>query len=68
LLEAVGDGASFPAAAPDEEHAALLRRHARTGRPPGDTSFIARLERDLGRRLCCGQLGPGRKQADGSLA
>jgi len=43
----------------DHETLARLRRHARTGRPPGDPPSIARLESRLDRRLH--RLKPGPK-------
>jgi putative transposase len=51
LLEAVGDWAALLDVAPDEARLALLRQHSRTGRPLGDTSFVANLEQELRRPL-----------------
>jgi len=53
----VSDWRRFLAA--DEEHVERLRRHLRTGRPPGNPAFIARLESRLDRRLH--RLKPGPK-------
>ncbi|MFO7972158.1 MAG: hypothetical protein R6U40_10455 [Desulfobacterales bacterium] len=36
-----------------------IRRHERTGRPPGNKSFVSQLERALGRELAPKK--PGRK-------
>ncbi len=57
-------GATWPAllAEADEEAAvARFRSHAGTGRPLGDTAFLARLEAETGRRLRPGRPGRPRK-------
>jgi putative transposase len=51
LLKRVDDWRAYLTAGAGEEDAALLRLHERTGRPLGDTRFVARLERRLGRPL-----------------
>ncbi len=47
----------------DEEVYADLRRHTRTGRPPGEVGFVERLESLLGRVLRPGKRGPKPKDA-----
>jgi len=49
------------AAEEDEETLAILRRHGRTGRPWADPRFLARLEKQLSRRLAPGRPGRPRK-------
>ena len=53
-------------AQPQEEHlVTALRSHSRTGRPLGDESFLARLERRLGMRVRARPIGrPSTKCAD----
>ena len=58
LLEMCGDWREFLAGGLSPEEAATLRRHERTGRPPGTTRFLARLERALGRVLRPHKRGP----------
>ena len=47
----VSNGRTFPRAEEDAEEPDALRRHPRTGRPPGDPVFLARLEPRWGRVL-----------------
>ncbi len=61
LLEAVDDWAAFLAVAPRADEMDALRRHERTGRPLGDSGFLATLEAGLGRRLRPGR--PGRRRS-----
>jgi putative transposase len=61
LLDAVGDWRGFLAGGLRERDADDLRRHERTGRPLGDSRFLAELEERLGRRLRPGKRG--RKRA-----
>ena len=67
LLGAVGDWASFLAEAPRVDEWDALRRHERTGRPLGDSSFVATLEQELGRRLRPGRPGRRRSRAEARL-
>ncbi|MEO5335245.1 MAG: transposase [Magnetococcus sp. YQC-5] len=66
LLTRVGDWGTFLARNLSEEDAELLRKHERTGRPLGDTSFVSRLESLLQRPLAPGKAG--RKAAVKSLS
>jgi hypothetical protein len=52
LLEQVGDWAAFLAEGLGADARAATRSGERTGRSPGDASFLAALERDLGRTRC----------------
>jgi putative transposase len=61
LLEIAGDWRAFLATAGDEEKMTDLRKHERTGRPVGTTSFIERLESALGFTLKPGKPGPKEK-------
>ncbi len=58
LLALVPDWGRFLAAALEAEDLAALRRHALTGRPLGEESFVARLEKRLGRPLAKKKPGP----------
>ncbi len=58
LAAEVNDWRRFLAAEEDAEDVERLRRRLRTGRPLGDSRFVRRLERRLGRRLLPG--APGR--------
>jgi len=51
----------FLAAEEDEETLAILRRHGRTGRPWAGPRFLARLEKQLSRRLVPRRPGRPRK-------
>ncbi len=70
MLELVGAlGSDWPAYLRQEIPAETLGRLGRcelTGRPAGSDSFVARLERTLGRRLRPGKPGRPRKEAPGS--
>ncbi len=57
-LEGVGPWAAFLAAGLADDSAERLRQHARTGRPLGHASFVARLEALAGRPLA--KKKPGR--------
>ena len=59
LLERVKDWRQFLAEAVAVEEAELLRRHARTGRPLGESAFPDRIERTLHRIVRPAK--PGRK-------
>ena len=59
LLDRFGDWSAFLSTGLDDEAAALLRRHERTGRPLGSPEFVIRLEKLLSRTLA--PLKPGRK-------
>jgi len=58
LAAEINDWRRFLMVADDEATLHAIRLHNRTGRPLGDTAFVRRLERRLGRRLLPGQ--PGR--------
>jgi len=58
MLDFVGDWEAYLALDVDEEEAALMRRHERTGRPLGTRKFIDRLEQQLGRYLRKRKPGP----------
>jgi len=63
-LEGIVD--DWPTFLSGDEHAAMseaLRRCTHSGRPAGDPSFVARLERKLGRRLRPRPAGRPRKQS-----
>src|SRR5208282_3426805 len=64
LLAMIPDWCAFLKSAVPEEELRDIRRHARTGRPLGDDSFLARLERMVGRLLQPQKRGPKPKQAD----
>jgi putative transposase len=53
----VEDWASWLADPDDPEMLAMLRRRTRTGRPAGDTAFVARLEALAGRILAAKAVG-----------
>ena len=59
MLSDVGDWEAYLAM--DVEEAALMRRHARTGRPLGSADFIARLGSQLRRFLTKRKPGPKTK-------
>lgn len=59
LLDIVGDWQGFLHSDLREDELAVLRRHARTGRPLGNEAFVERLEGTLGRILKPRR--PGRK-------
>jgi putative transposase len=46
-----------------EEELKILKRHEHTGRPLGRDSFVAELEKTLGRVLCSQKPGPKKKTA-----
>ena len=58
LLALVPDGNPFLNSALSEEDFREIRRHARTGRPLGDESFLGRLEEIVGRVLKPQKPGP----------
>ena len=58
MLDYVGDWPKYLALDVDEREAALLRMHARTGRPLGSETFVMDLERILGRYLRKQKPGP----------
>jgi putative transposase len=58
LLERVKDWRQFLAEVLPTEEVELLRRHARTGRPLGETPFLDRIERMLHRVVRPAQPGP----------
>jgi len=58
LLHPAPDCRSFLDGKPDAEVTAALRRHESTGRPLGDDSFVARLEKLLSRNLRPQKRGP----------
>ena len=65
MLGYVGDWAQYLALSLDEEEAALIRRHERTGRPLGSAGFVEQLETVLGRLLRKRKPGPkGRFKAN----
>jgi len=61
-LAMIGDWGDFLKSAMPEEELRDIRRHARTGRPLGDESFLARLEEMVGRVLKPQRRGPKPKQ------
>jgi len=61
MLSEVGDWEAYLAMDVEEAEAALMRRHARTGRPLGSADFIARLESQLRRFLRKRKPGPKTK-------
>jgi putative transposase len=63
LLAEVNGWRRFLAEEGEAAEVALLRRHARTGRPLGDVGFVRCLERSLDRRLVPGK--PGRPKKEG---
>ena len=54
----IGDWEGYLALDIEEEEAARMRRHERTGRPLGTDAFIERLEKQLGRILRPQKRGP----------
>jgi putative transposase len=58
LLERVKDWRAFLTDALSAEEVELLRRHERTGRPLGESAFLARIERRLGRIVQPAKRGP----------
>ena len=63
LLAEVNDWRRFLAEEGEAAEVALLRRHARTGRPLGDVGFVRCLERLLDRRLVPGKPGRPKEEA-----
>ncbi len=61
MLSEVGDWKAYLAMDVEEAEAALMRCHARTGRPLGSADFIARLESQLRRFLRKRKPGPKTK-------
>jgi putative transposase len=57
LLSLVGDWNNF-LVMPTEDETTMIRKHDRTGRPLGQSSFVERLEEQLGRSLCPQKPGP----------
>jgi putative transposase len=51
MINYVGDWKRYLALDGEEEELLRLRKHARTGRPLGDATFIQRLDQSLGRPL-----------------
>ena len=64
LLAMIPDWCAFLKSVVPEEELRDIRRHARTGRPLGDESFLARLEGMVGRVLQAQKRGPKPKQGD----
>jgi len=64
LLEMIPDWCAFLKSAMPEEELRDIRRHARTGRPLGDESFLARLEAMVGRLLQSQKRRPKPKQRE----
>jgi len=62
LREEIHDWRKFLTGSDDEEELAVLRRHARTGRPWGGATFLARLGQRIGRSLVPGHPGRPRKE------
>ena len=58
LLDRIGDFAAFLAGDEDEPASQALRAAETTGHPLGNETFIAELERILGRKLARGRPGP----------
>jgi putative transposase len=58
LLERVKDWRAFLTEVLEPEEAELLRRHERTGRPLGESAFLDRIERTLGRTVHPAKRGP----------
>ena len=59
LLERVKDWREFPAQAMEADEVELMRSHERTGRPLGESRFLDRIEKTLGRIVRPAK--PGRK-------
>jgi hypothetical protein len=57
LLEMVGNWKGFLALT-EEDDLVLLKKHERSGRPLGETSFVEQLETDMERQLRPGKRGP----------
>ena len=64
LLAMIPNWCAFLKSAVPEEELREIRRHARTGRPLGDESFLARLEGMVGRVLQAQKRGPKPKQGE----
>jgi putative transposase len=62
LSNEINDWASFLAEEPSESEVRLLRKHASTGRPLGDQSFIEKLEKMTGRKIAPKKPGPKPRQ------
>ena len=58
MLEQIGDWKGYLALDIEEEEAAMMRRHERTGRPLGSEGFVKRLEKQLDRVLLPQRRGP----------
>lgn len=58
MLDRVLDWPNYLALGTSEEELGTIRRHARTGRPIEDHSFLSELENITGRRLRRGKPGP----------
>ncbi len=58
MLEEIGDWDGYLALDIQQEEAALMRHHERTGRPLGSGGFLARLEKQLDRVLRPQKRGP----------
>jgi putative transposase len=58
----IADWSAFLSRGAPEEELKDLRRHGRTGRPPGDETFLGRLEETVGRALKPQKRGPKPKQ------
>jgi hypothetical protein len=64
LLAMIGDWRAFLNSAVPEAELRDIRRHARTGRPLGDETFLARLERIVGRALRPKKPGPKKESTN----
>jgi hypothetical protein len=62
LSERVDDWRAFLLEGLRTEDAEILRRHERTGRPLGETSFLERIEQSLGRVVRPNRRGPKPKR------
>jgi len=65
LLGLVDDWKGLLSCRIEEKQAEELRSHEKTGRPLGSTSFIGKLEKQLGRVLHKMKPGPKRKEEKG---
>jgi putative transposase len=61
MADQIGDWAGYLALGAEEQEAAQLRLHERTGRPLGDATFVETLENQLGRFLRRRKPGPKRQ-------
>jgi len=64
LLEMVPDWAGFLLQTSRDNLGPQLRRHERTGRPLGEGAFLAKLEKELSRRLARRKTGPKPKKGN----